>query len=73
MKISNYCWRTMTVDFIFLKDWCSLEWFTGIAAFTVKMKSGRRSSVVMDVCVVFINTFGKSGDAPFLDKRENGQ
>ena len=63
----------MTVDFIFLKDLYSFDWFTGIATFTVKMKSGHSSSVVMDIRIVFINTFGKSGDRPFLDKKENGQ
>lgn len=56
----------MTVDFIFLKDLLySFDWFTGIATFTVKMKSGHSSSVAMDICIVFINTFGKSGDPPF--------
>lgn len=70
MEISSFCWRTMTVDVVFLKDLYSCDWFTDIATFTVKMKSGCSSSVVMDICVVFINTFGKSGDPPFLDEKE---
>lgn len=66
-----FCWRTVTVDFIFLKDLYSFDWFTSITTFTVKMKSGHSSSVVTDSgCIVFINTFGKSGDSPFLDGKE---
>lgn len=63
----------MTVDFIFLKDLYSFDWVTGIATFIVKIKSGHSPSVVMDICIVFINTFRKSGDPSFLDKKENGQ
>lgn len=73
IKISSFCWRTMTVDLIFLKELYSFDWVTGIPTFIVKIKSGHSPSVVMDICIVFINTFRKSGDPSFLDKNENGQ
>lgn len=46
MNISNFCWRTMTVDFVFLKDL-----LVHITTFTVK--SGHSSLVDMYICVVF--------------------
>lgn len=51
---------------------CTLDWFTGIATFTVKMKPSHGSSVVMGICIAFINTFRESGDPSILDKKENG-